>query len=104
LPEEEALATVGPTGMPAATDRTISTPEASAEELARIRERRYAIDDGEPEIAVRCPPPPVRGGPALRACCAPGPEARAPPDCADRAAPILQRAAPALASDLNHQN
>ncbi|CAM4105240.1 allantoin degradation transcriptional regulator AllR [Nocardiopsis rhodophaea] len=104
LPEDEALATVRRTGMPAATDRTITTPEAFASELARIRERGYAIDDGEQEIGVRCLAVGVQGGPAMMAVSISGPEARVSWDFVERAAPIVQRTAAALAGDLNHQN
>nr|WP_281203498.1 IclR family transcriptional regulator [Nocardiopsis trehalosi] len=103
LPEHEALATVGRTGMPAATDRTITTPEEFAKELARIREQGYAIDDGEQEIGVRCLAVPVVGGPAMMAVSISGPEARVGWGFVERAAPIVRRAAEHLADDLNHQ-
>ncbi len=41
-------------GLPAATEHSISDPAALFSELARIRERGYAIDDGEQELGVRC--------------------------------------------------
>lgn len=104
LPENEALATVRRTGMPAATDRTITTREEFATELDRIRERGYAIDDGEQEIGVRCLAVPVRGGPAMMAVSISGPEARVSWDFVERAAPIVQRSSSSLAVDLNHQS
>ncbi|PSL00940.1 IclR family transcriptional regulator [Murinocardiopsis flavida] len=104
LPENEALATVRRTGMPAATDRTITTHDEFATELDRIRERGYAIDDGEQEIGVRCLAVPVRGGPAMMAVSISGPEARVSWDFVERAAPIVQRSAASLAVDLNNQS
>ncbi|MDA8372203.1 MAG: IclR family transcriptional regulator [Nocardiopsaceae bacterium] len=104
LPEHEALSTVRRAGMPAATDRTITTPEDFAEELDRIRGRGYAIDDGEQEIGVRCLAVPVQGGPSMMAISISGPEARVSWDFVEKAAPIVQRTAVALANDLNHQS
>nr|WP_017625189.1 IclR family transcriptional regulator [Nocardiopsis chromatogenes] len=104
LPPDEALATVRRTGMPAATDRTITTPEDFADEMGRIRDRGYAIDDGEQEIGVRCLAVPVQGGPAMMAVSISGPEARVSWDFVEKAAPIVQRTAHSLAGDLNHQS
>ncbi|WP_193374765.1 MULTISPECIES: IclR family transcriptional regulator [Nocardiopsis] len=104
LPPDEALATVRRTGMPAATDRTITTPEDFAEEMGRIRDRGYAIDDGEQEIGVRCLAVPVQGGPAMMAVSISGPEARVSWEFVEKAAPIVQRTAHSLAGDLNHQS
>ncbi|NYE49067.1 IclR family acetate operon transcriptional repressor [Spinactinospora alkalitolerans] len=104
LPENEALATVRRTGMPAATDRTLTTPDSFAAELARIREQGYAIDDGEQEIGVRCLAVPVLGGPAMMAVSISGPESRMSWEFVEQAAPIVQRTAVSLAGDLNHQN
>src|SRR3989442_10178907 len=42
------------TGMPAKTETTITTPEAMLRELAEVRERGYAVDNGEQETGVRC--------------------------------------------------
>ncbi|GAB3459646.1 allantoin degradation transcriptional regulator AllR [Streptomonospora sediminis] len=104
LPEQEALAALRRTGMPAATDRTITTADTFLAEMHRIRERGYAIDDGEQEIGVRCVAVPVQGGPAMMAVSISGPEARVSWDFVDRAAPIVRRAALALAGDLDHRD
>ncbi|RNL86248.1 IclR family transcriptional regulator [Halostreptopolyspora alba] len=103
LPDNEALSTVRRTGMPAATDRTITTPETFAREMARIRDTGYAIDDGEQEVGVRCLAVPVQGGPAMMAISISGPEARVSWDFVDRAAPLVQRVALSLAGDLNNR-
>jgi IclR family acetate operon transcriptional repressor len=42
------------TGLPARSVRTITDVEAMRHELAQIRERGVAIDDGEEDIGVRC--------------------------------------------------
>ncbi|NYI95417.1 IclR family acetate operon transcriptional repressor [Streptomonospora nanhaiensis] len=103
LPDREAMAVLHRAGMPAATDRTITTPDAFAAEITRIRERGYAIDDGEQEVGVRCLAVPVRGGPAMMAVSISGPEARVSWEFVTRAAPIVQRAAAELAADLDHR-
>ncbi|MGW0585964.1 IclR family transcriptional regulator, partial [Streptomyces sp. NPDC002920] len=41
-------------GMPARTPATITSPEQLHAELARIRERGYAVDDVENERDIRC--------------------------------------------------
>ncbi len=104
LSDNETLSTVSRTGMPPATDRTITTPEAFANEMARVRATGYAIDDGEQEIGVRCVAVPVQGGPAMMAVSISGPESRVSWDFVERAAPIVQQAALSLAGDLNNQN
>lgn len=104
LSDEEALAAIGRTGMPAATDRTITTPEGFVAELARIREQGFAIDDGEQEIGVRCVAAPVEGAPSGMAVSISGPETRVDWEFVDRAAPIVRHCAKALATDLSGQN
>src|SRR5699024_4694002 len=54
LPDQTVMEIVSRVGMPAATDRTIVSPSALLAELSVIRERGFAIDDGEQEIGVRC--------------------------------------------------
>ncbi|WP_268959389.1 IclR family transcriptional regulator [Nocardiopsis coralli] len=104
LTDDEALATITRTGMPAATDRTITGPEDFVAELGRIRDRGFAIDDGEQEIGVRCVAVPVEGAPSGMAVSVSGPEARVSWDFVDHAAPIVQQCAESLATDLNNQS
>ena len=47
-------------GLPAFTRNTLTDPVALREDLARIRERGYAIDFGEMELNVRCVAAPIR--------------------------------------------
>ncbi len=47
-------------GLPALTARTITTKSALEKELATIRERGYAIDDGEIMEGLRCVASPIR--------------------------------------------
>ncbi|MFE2287829.1 IclR family transcriptional regulator [Streptomyces sp. NPDC059443] len=54
LPPQEAEGIVGATGMPPLTRRTLTERARLAEELRRVRERGYAVDDEESESSVRC--------------------------------------------------
>ncbi len=57
--DESAVAAVVTAGLPAVTPYTITDPDRLATELARIRERGYAVDDRENETDVRCVAAPV---------------------------------------------
>lgn len=104
LPESSAQSIVLRAGMPAHTDRTITDSVAFTAELAKIRARGFAVDDGEQEVGVRCVAVPVQGGPSMIALSISGPESRVTWGVVEQAAPILQQAAVQLASDLNHQH
>jgi IclR family transcriptional regulator, acetate operon repressor len=91
-------------GMPPHTERTLTDPVEFLAELARIRSRGYAVDDGEQEVGVRCVAVPVVGGPSMVALSISGPESRVTWEVVDRAAPILQRTAVQLAEDLNNRS
>src|SRR5690606_75147 len=50
------------TGMPRRTANTITDPEGMRAELARVRDRGYALDLGEEELGVHCLAVPVHDG------------------------------------------
>ncbi|MBQ1079598.1 IclR family transcriptional regulator [Nocardiopsis sp. B62] len=56
---DDLVADVVARGLPAVTTRTVTDPRVLAEELRRVRERGYAIDDRENEPEVRCVAAPV---------------------------------------------
>lgn len=60
------------------TDRTITDPDQLRSELAKIRDRGFAIDDVENEVGIRCVGAPILGhdGHALAALSLAGPETR----------------------------
>ena len=64
------------------TDRTITDPEALRQELARIRDRGYAVDDREHEEHLRCVGAPIRNsrGEVFASLSLSGPEVRVTPD------------------------
>ena len=59
LPETELQAIVTQHGLPALTQRTITTMEQLQAELIRVRGRGYAVDDIENEEGVRCVAAPI---------------------------------------------
>lgn len=96
LPEQEVRALLRRTGMPRATPATLVTEAAFAADLARIRVRGYAIDDGEQETGVRCLAVAVRGWPAPLAVSVSGPSTRVPIAATTRYAEVLEVAAARL--------
>ena len=97
LPDQEVRNILGAAGMPAATDRTITDPEALLRELAGGRALGYVSEDGEQELGVSCVAVPVPGAPVLTAISFSGPAPRMTSDVVRRAATALQAAAGALA-------
>ncbi|WP_269134542.1 IclR family transcriptional regulator [Spiractinospora alimapuensis] len=104
VPATSTQAILARAGMPAHTERTITTPGDFLTELALVRDQGYATDDGEQEIGVRCIAVPVLGGPSKTALSISGPESRVTWEVVRRAAPILQQTARHLAEDLNHRS
>lgn len=97
LSDDEVRAVVDHTGMEARTTRTITTVDALVAEMAVIRSRGYAIDDGEQEVGVRCiaVPLPVQG--ARLAVSISGPSARVTRERVPELAPMVLDAAARLA-------
>lgn len=54
LPETQLAKILHRHGLPRLTPKTIQTPAALREDLARVRERGYAIDDEEHAVGLRC--------------------------------------------------
>ncbi|MGW0227989.1 IclR family transcriptional regulator [Actinopolymorpha singaporensis] len=101
--DEEVRAILDRTGMPARTPRTITRRRRFFEELATIRKRGYAIDDGEQEVGVRCVALTVPGTPTPTALSVSGPEARITDDVVAGAVPLLRQAASDLSAELSYQ-
>ncbi|MCP9985851.1 IclR family transcriptional regulator [Streptomyces sudanensis] len=102
VPPEEVRALLARTGMPAATERTITTPEGFLAALERVRASGYAVDDGEQETGVRCLAVPVPDAPAPAAISVSGPAGRMTEAAEERFAPVLQEVARALAATLRN--
>lgn len=98
--DAEARALLGRIEMTRHTDRTIVDPDDYVTELGAVRERGFALDEGEQEVGVRCvavvvPHPTVR-----LAISVSGPAPRMTDELVGRAVPLLDEAARALAHDL----
>lgn len=99
-PAEEVRALLGRTGMPAATERTLTTPEAFLEALEATRERGWALDDNEQEVGVRCLAVPVPDSPTATAVSISGPAGRVTDAATERIVPLLQEVARDLSGAL----
>ncbi|MEU2604188.1 IclR family transcriptional regulator [Streptomyces albus] len=99
-PEDQVRALLGRTGMPAATEKTITTPEGFLEALAHVREAGYATDDNEQEIGVRCIAVSVPDSPTAAAISISGPAGRVTDAATDKFVPLLHEVAADLSAAL----
>lgn len=100
LPDTTVREIVGRTGMPAATDRSITSLDALLDEMARVRDQGYAVDDGEQEIGVRCFAVPVPHAPTPSALSISGPAARVSFEFGEQALPLLHEIAGKISDEL----
>lgn len=103
LADDDVLALVKRTGMPAQTAQTITRPDRLLTELETIRARGYAVDEGEQEVGVRCVAVPVVDAPVRAAISVSGPDSRVTLDRVREIAPILVAASEALVADLRRE-
>ncbi|MGE0220199.1 IclR family transcriptional regulator [Mycolicibacterium sp.] len=101
LPNDAISALVSRTGLPAATENTLTTPDALLRDIDLSRGRGYAVDEGEQEIGVRCFAVPVPDAPTLTAISISGPAARVTLKSATKVAPLLKRIAREVASEFD---
>ncbi len=92
-PEDEVRELLKRTGMPRRTEQTLTTPKQLFADLELVRERGYALDDGEQELGVRCVGLAVPGAPRPVALSMSGPLTRMSDDVIAKATPILRKAA-----------
>ena len=93
LDDEAVRAIVQRAGMPCPTEHSIGTIDELLADLALIRERGYAIDDGEQELGVRCFAVPLPDFPTPAAISISGPDQRVTMETAATAVPLLQQSA-----------
>jgi IclR family acetate operon transcriptional repressor len=100
LPADRVRAILAAEGMPAATPRTITDPDAYLLELATVRRDGHAVDNGENELDGRCVAVPLTslGLPAALSVSAPA--ARLPLRRVGEVAAALAHAVGQLAADL----
>lgn len=89
---------IGRTGMPGYTSTTHTTVEALISNLRETRRRRFAIDDGEQEVGVRCIAVAIPGAVPPAAVSISGPSARITDAIVETAVTELTRAAAELAA------
>jgi IclR family acetate operon transcriptional repressor len=87
-------------GMPAATERTITDPAKLRTELNRIRRAGHATDNGEQEIGVVCYAVAVPGVPVPMAISVSGPAFRMTQALGKQAVPLLTGEAEAISAEL----
>jgi IclR family acetate operon transcriptional repressor len=85
-------AMIGRIGMPSQTDRTITDIDLLLRDLALIRRRGYALDDGEQELGVRCYAVAIPNAAVPTALSVSGPAVRMTLEMRERAIPRLQEA------------
>jgi len=90
----------------ARTPQTITDPQELQAELARIRERGFAIDDVENEDGIRCVSAPVfsHDGSAIAAISLAGPETRLTLAVANELGPLVAKAALDVSEQLGYSS
>jgi DNA-binding IclR family transcriptional regulator len=104
VPDEVLEALVRRRGLKSYTSRTLVTMEALREELGRIRERGYGVDDEEIEEGLICIAAPVRdySGSVVAAVSIAGPSTRLGPDVRDQQAREVMAGARAMSAALGY--
>jgi IclR family acetate operon transcriptional repressor len=101
MPAEKVDGILRRSGMPAMTEHTITDRAQFARELALIRERGYAIDEGEQELGVRCVAVALPSNSTRAATSISGPLTRMTDTLIRSAVPLLTDTASALAEELD---
>ena len=100
LPVDRVRAILREEGTPRHTDRTITTQRDYLAQLEIVRERGYAVDDGENEVGARCVGVALPSQNLPLAISVSGPAARLTPELVPDIAERLQSAATSLAAEL----
>ncbi len=104
LPPAEAERIMSRITMSPRTIHTITDPAVMLEEVDRIREQGYAMDDGEHELGVRCFAVAIPDAPTRAAVSISGPQTRVSGLDMDVVIPLLTDTAASLGRDLNAAN
>ncbi|MBF4994252.1 IclR family transcriptional regulator [Arthrobacter gandavensis] len=102
LPIDQVRRIVARTGLPAATEASITGIDELLADLEQIRQRGWSVDEQEQELGVRCFAVAVPGAPSPTAISVSGPVSRVDEAFGQRAVPFLQAAAREIAEDLRH--
>ena len=101
LSDEEVITLLGRSGMPALTQRTITTLSEMLTELRTVRADGFALDNGEQEEGVRCVAVALPGSPARAALSISAPSGRMTDSVVREALPLLRHEAASLAEELD---
>ncbi|WP_028130768.1 IclR family transcriptional regulator [Serinicoccus marinus] len=101
LPDDQVLALLRRTGMPARTPHTITTPEAFLDKVREARKQGHALDNEEMELGVRCVAVSLPEARLNLALSMSGPATRMTNALIGRALPRLHEAADQLAADFS---
>jgi len=101
LPDDEVAGLLARTGMPRFTANTITTPKAFLAATTEVRQRGYAIDEGEQEIGVRCVAVTIPGAPKQMALSMSGPTPRMDDARIEVAVPVLRKCADRISAELD---
>lgn len=99
-PEDEVRTLLARTGLPRHTSSTITDVEEFLAQLDEVRERGYALDEGEQEVGVRCLAVRLPGSAVQMGLSISGPAPRMTDDLLAEAVPILRSAAQDLAATI----
>ncbi len=105
LPEEEQDRIIAEKGLPRFTKNTITNKKALKEELSRVRETGYAVDNAEHEEHLRCIGAPIssHGGDVFASLSLSGPSQRITPNRIPELAAHVTEAAQAISSRLGYR-
>ena len=100
-PADDVRALLARTGLPRHTAHTITDPEELLAQLDLVRERGYAMDEGEQEVGVRCVAVAVPGSTLRLALSVSGPAPRMSDELVVHAVPVLREAAERVAAEFS---
>ncbi|MDT3400237.1 IclR family transcriptional regulator [Streptomyces sp. B1866] len=100
LAAPEVRALLARTGMPAETQKTITSPDLFLDALRQVRETGYAVDDNEQELGVRCLAVAVPDSPTAAAISISGPAGRVTDEATREIVPLLKEVAAQLSDAL----
>lgn len=102
LDDDDVRRLVLRTGMPASTEHTITTVSALMQDLDRIRQVGYGVDEDEHELGVRCVAVALHKAPGNVAISVSGPSGRLTRSRVAQIVPVLQLVAAELGDNLRH--
>jgi IclR family acetate operon transcriptional repressor len=104
FPESTVDSAAGPEPFPQKTSKTLTTMDALRQDLARVRNLGYAVDDEENEPGARCLAAPImdQRGECVGAISVSGPSSRLTPDRLPDLADRVPRAAAAISRRLGY--